>query len=70
MKPILTLLMVLCLWNLHGQSTVTYTVDEDFSTAQTLRSKTSVFDIYPLEDGGFFLGGGFQLIFTNPDSPF
>jgi hypothetical protein len=70
MKPILTLLMVLCLWNLHGQSTVTYTVDQDFSTAQTLRSKTSVFDIYPLEDGGFFLGGGFQLIFTNPDSPF
>jgi hypothetical protein len=70
MKPILTLLMVLCLWNLHGQSTVTYTVDQDFSTAQTLRSKTSVFDIYPLEDGGFFLGGGFQMIFTNPGSPF
>jgi hypothetical protein len=70
MKPILTLLMVLCLWNVHSQSTVTYTVDEDFSTEQTLRSKTSVFDIYPLEDGGFFLGGGFQMIFTNPGSPF
>jgi hypothetical protein len=62
--------MALCLWNLHGQSTVTYTVDEDFSTAQTLRSQTSVFDIYPLEDGGFFLGGGFQMILTNPESPF
>jgi hypothetical protein len=70
MKPILTLLMVLCLWNLHGQSTVTYTVDQDFSTAQTLRSKTSVFDIYPLEDGGYFLGGGFNMVFTNPTSPF
>jgi hypothetical protein len=62
--------MVLCLWNLHGQSTVTYTVDEDFSTEETLRSKTSVFDIYPLEDGGFFLGGGFLTQFTNPASPF
>jgi hypothetical protein len=53
-----------------GQSTITYTVDSDFSTGETLRSKTSVFDIYPLEDGGFFLGGGFNMIFTNPDSPF
>jgi hypothetical protein len=54
----------------HGQSNITYTVDSDFSTGETLRSKTSVFDIYPLEDGGFFLGGGFNMISTNPDSPF
>ncbi|MFT6996425.1 MAG: hypothetical protein ACJAQ4_000166 [Cryomorphaceae bacterium] len=70
MKTFLTLLLMLCLWNVHSQSTITYTVDEDFSTEQTLRSKTSVFDIYPLEDGGFFLGGGFTLLFSNPDSPF
>ena len=69
-KYLLTSILTFCLWNLHGQSTVTYTVDQDFSTAQTLRSKTSVFDIYPLEDGGFFLGGGFFTLFTNPDSPF
>ncbi|MFT6996657.1 MAG: hypothetical protein ACJAQ4_000398 [Cryomorphaceae bacterium] len=55
--PLCSLLLI---WTLaaHGQSTVTYAVDEDFSTAQNLRSKTSVFDIYPLENGGFFLGGG------------
>jgi hypothetical protein len=70
MRTILTLAMVLCLWNLHGQSTITYTVDPDFNTQETLRSKTSVFDIYPLDDGGFFLGGGFTLLFSNPDSPF
>ena len=62
--------MVFWLCDLHSQSSVTYTVDEDFSTAQTLRSQTSVFDIYPLDDGGFFLGGGFTLLFSNPDSPF
>jgi hypothetical protein len=67
--PLCSLLLI---WTLaaHGQSTVTYTVDEDFSTAQTLRSQTSVFDIYPMVDGGFFLGGGFNMMFTNPDSPF
>jgi hypothetical protein len=70
MKTFLTLLLVLSLWNLQAQSTIAYTVDPDFNTQETLRSKTSVFDIYPLEDGGFFLGGGFTLVFTNPDSPF
>jgi len=61
---------VLSIYTLHSQSTITYTVDPDFNTQETLRSKTSVFDIYPLADGGFFLGGGFDMFFTNPESPF
>jgi len=66
----IAIISVLWAWNIHAQSTVAYTVDPDFNTQETLRSKTSVFDIYPLEDGGFFLGGGFDMIFTNPESPF
>jgi hypothetical protein len=60
MKRILTIAMVLWLWNLHSQSTVTYTVDEDFTTGTMLCGIGDVGDIYPLEDGGFFLSGTFN----------
>jgi hypothetical protein len=71
MRKLLFLLsIVLCPWVLCGQSSITYTVDQDFNTLESLRSKTSVFDIYPLEDGGFFLGGGFNMTWFNPFSPF
>jgi len=66
----IAIISVLWAWNIQAQSTIAYTVDPDFDTQETLRSKTSVFDIYPLEDGGFFLGGGFNTTFTNPTSPF
>jgi len=66
----IAIISVLWAWNIQAQSTIAYTVDPDFNTQETLRSETSVFDIYPLEDGGFFLGGGFTLVFTNPNSPF
>lgn len=71
MKQLLTLSMVLWLWNLHGQSTVTYTVDEDFTTGTMLSGIGDVGDIYPLEDGGFFLGGTFNPTLGGDDnSPF
>jgi hypothetical protein len=53
-------MLLLNLWNLHGQSTITYTVDEDFTTGTILSGIGSVSDIYPLVDGGFFLGGTFN----------
>ncbi|MFT6996604.1 MAG: hypothetical protein ACJAQ4_000345 [Cryomorphaceae bacterium] len=66
----LAIISLLWAWNIQAQSTIAYTVDSDLNTQETLRSETSVFDIYPLEDGGFFLGGRFNTTFTNPTSPF
>jgi hypothetical protein len=52
----IAIISVLWAWIFQSQSTIAYTVDPDFNTQETLRSETSLFDIYPLEDGGF-LGG-------------
>jgi hypothetical protein len=62
--------MVFGLIRVSAQSTITYTVDNDFDTGQKFRSGGSVSDIVPLEDGGYFAAGSFQTMFTNPDSPF
>jgi len=71
MKQLLTLTMVLWLWHLHGQSTTAYVVDQDFSTGTMLSGIGSVSDIYPLEDGGFFLGGTFNTMSGGDEnSPF
>jgi hypothetical protein len=69
-KLLFILSIVLCPWVLSGQSSIAYTVDQEFNTLESLRSTTSVFDIYPLADGGYFLGGGFDMTLYNPFSPF
>lgn len=56
--------------SLQAQSTLTYTVDPDFSTGEMLRTGGAVEDIVPLDDGGYLLGGGILTMFTNPSSPF
>ena len=60
MKQELTIILSLWLWNLQSQSTLTYTVDQDFSTGTMLSGIGDLGAIYPLEGGGFFLGGTFN----------
>jgi hypothetical protein len=68
---IITIGSVLWACSIHAQSTVTYTVDEDFTTGTMLSGIGDVGDIYPLEDGGFFLGGTFNPMSGGDDnSPF